>query len=285
MSTLSFDAFDAFREGIRTIWCRHSPGAELAGQSVPPGIHAHREILLVLRGRCDFPLNHRMISPQAGDVVMIDEWIAHCAGYSANDRDLLHCWIQLRRDRISMWYAQLDFRGERTLWTPCAPLPGDLRMLLNRRWDAFSELPEAEALPQLDRFMRGPLAMLLDEIRLQFSRHADEEPRAAGDRRIVPVIQRIIEAENGRNCSLERLEKQIGYNRYYLAHLFKHATGLTVGEYIDQVRLNFTAAAEQCGMRRKEIAFGLGFSSPSAFARWLRGRKSRNGLPGGASQR
>ena len=285
MPTLDFDAFDAFREGIRTIWCRHSPGAELAGRSVTPGIHSHREILLVLRGSCAFPLDHKLIAPQAGDVVMIDEWIAHCADYAPGDRDLLHCWIHLRRDRISMWYAQLDFLGARTLWTPRSPLPDDLQMLLNRRWDAFSELPGSEALARIDRFMRGPLAMLLDEIRFQFSRHSGEESRTAGDRRIVPVIQRIIEAENGRNCSLERLEKHTGYNRCYLAHLFKRATGLTIGEYIDQVRLHFTAAAEQCGMRRKEIAFELGFSSPSAFASWFRKQKTRNAPPRGASKR
>lgn len=276
MSMLDPDAFDVFREGIRTIWCRHSPGAVLSGKSPAPGVHAHREILLVLRGSGDFPLNHKLIAPQPGDVVMIDAWIAHCAGYSADDRDLLHCWIHLRRDRISMWFVQLDFRGRETLGSPRFPLPGDLQMLLNRRWDAFDKLPEQEALKQLDSCMREPLTMLLDEIRYQFSRHSDGKTADAGERRIVPVIQRLIEAENGRNCSLERLETVTGYNRYYLAHRFKRATGLSIGDYISRVRLNFTAAAEKCGMRHKEIAFELGFSSPSAFACWLRKARRRN---------
>ena len=281
MPTLDFDAFAAFRNGIRTIWCRHSPGAELAGHSVAPGIHAHREILLVLRGNCGFPLNHRMISPQAGDAVMIDEWIAHCADYAADDHDLLHCWVNLRRDRLSMWFVQLDFRGAKTMGTPPFPLPGDLRMLLNRRWDAFSELPETEALPQLDRFIREPLAMLLDEIRYRFARQPDAAAadHLTGEKHIAATIRRIIEAENGRGCSLAELEKKLGYNRFYLAHIFKRATGLTIGGYINQARLTFTAAAEQHGLRHKEIAFELGFSSPSAFGSWLRKARNTGGRP------
>ncbi|MBQ9503250.1 MAG: helix-turn-helix transcriptional regulator, partial [Lentisphaeria bacterium] len=75
-------------------------------------------------------------------------------------------------------------------------------------------------------------------------------------------------------CSLEHLAAISGYTRGYLAHKFRDETGLTVGEYIARVRLEYIRSALKRGTRRKEMAYELGFSSPSAFWNWF--RKYRN---------
>ncbi len=268
------DAFTNFDEGIRTIWCEHSPGTAPA-KNMAPGIHQHREILFVLKGNYHFPLNHKMINPQVGDVILIDSWIAHCANYSTQDRDMLHFWVNLSGARIFMWCIQLDLCGGRTLLMTGTPLSQDIQQLLNRRWNAFAELPAQEAMAHLDFYMREPLTMLLDEIRFQLARTDRQNTGISDDLHMIAAIQRIIEAENGRDCSLQRLEQIAGFNRFYLAHMFKRITGLTIGDYINKIRLSFTEAAENRGLNRKEITYELGFSSTSTFGNWLRKVRKR----------
>jgi AraC-like DNA-binding protein len=74
---------------------------------------------------------------------------------------------------------------------------------------------------------------------------------------------------NARDCSLSRLEKISGYSRYYLSHRFREYEGCTIGEYIDKIRIQYTIEAMKRGLRQKEIAFELGFSSPSNFWTWV----------------
>ncbi|MBQ6599826.1 MAG: cupin domain-containing protein, partial [Lentisphaeria bacterium] len=66
----------AFDGGIKTIICKHSPGKPQP-ENRSPGIHQHREILFVLKGQSEFPLNHKLFTVKAGDVVLVDRWIAH----------------------------------------------------------------------------------------------------------------------------------------------------------------------------------------------------------------
>ena len=51
--------FSAFDRGIRRIICKHSAGKPQT-DDVPPGIHQHREILFILRGKSEFPLNRKI---------------------------------------------------------------------------------------------------------------------------------------------------------------------------------------------------------------------------------
>jgi AraC-like DNA-binding protein len=45
---------------------------------------------------------------------------------------------------------------------------------------------------------------------------------------------------------------------------------MTVGEYINKVRLEYVRNALKRGVRQKEMAYELGFSSPTAFWNWFR---------------
>ena len=90
---------------------------------------------------------------------------------------------------------------------------------------------------------------------------------------VVESLKRYIRMSNARDCSLDRLEKFSGYSRFYLSHRFRKHEGCTIGQYIDKVRLRYTEEALKRGLRQKEIAFELGFSSPSNFWIWLRKHK------------
>ena len=91
---------------------------------------------------------------------------------------------------------------------------------------------------------------------------------------IVDLVKSRIENNNSRNCSMEELSGYSGYSKSRLSHLFKEKTGMTVGQYIDEVRRDYLLDGHIAGLKQKEIAFNLGFKSASAFSTWLR-KKNR----------
>ena len=74
---------------------------------------------------------------------------------------------------------------------------------------------------------------------------------------------------------VEELEKRFNRDRSYLSRLFKKAYGITIGEFIDRNREQYTATALARGMTQKEIAAQLGFSSASAFWLWRKRRENK----------
>lgn len=263
------DWFSAFKGGIGRIICKHSDGIPQTGNS-PPGIHQHREILFMLQGETQFPLNRKMFKIKAGDVVLIDRWISHRFGYLSEDRDMLCLWFYLFPTHLNLLLHRIDHEGNVSSVIKWVELASDLKLLIDRHWDEFNKLPPQTALKNLDCFFKIPLAMLLDEFRFHLRLKHLKEEKSQDDNDIVNAIQRIIEANNGRDCSLAQLEKLTGFNRFYISHLFKKAYGISIGEYINRVRMVFFESAKKQGFSHKQIAFELGFSSNSALLMWYR---------------
>ena len=266
--------FTAFRRGIRRIICKHSDGSPQT-ENVPPGIHQHREILFILRGESRFPLNHKIFDVKAGDVILIDRWIPHRVGYPASDRNMLYLWFFLFPTHLNLLLHQIDQTGKVSYAVKWVELATDLKLVIDRHWDEFDKLAPENALANLDIFLRQPLTMLLDEFRfyLQISDLKDEKKQTTNE--IVNSIQHIIEAKKGRDCSLAQLEKFTGFSRFYISHLFRDAYGISIGQYINRVRMIFFESAKKQGLSHKQIAFELGFSSNSALLMWYRKAKEK----------
>ena len=92
----------------------------------------------------------------------------------------------------------------------------------------------------------------------------------SGDRmeHIIKQVRSRIASCNGVNCSLEELSKIFGFSKSHLCHSFRKYTGQSVGEYINNLRMQYATVAREHGMTQKEIAADLGFSSPAAFWLW-----------------
>ena len=266
--------FSAFDKGIGRIICKHSKGKPLA-EEVYPEIHQHREILFILRGESVFPLNDKSFDVKSGDVILIDRWIPHCFGYPPWDRNMLYLWIFLFPTHLNLLIHQIDQDGNKTDAVKWVELPTDLELVIDRRWDEFDKLAPEAALANLDSFLKEPLTLLLDEFRFYLQINDLKEGKKQTNNEIVSSIQQIIEAKKGRDCSLAQLEKFTGFSRFYISHLFKNAYGISIGDYINRVRLIFFESAKKQGFSHKQIAFELGFSSNSALLMWYRKAKEK----------
>lgn len=271
---LEHECFSAFNRGIRRIICQYSKGKTQTNND-SSRIHQHREILFVLHGESEFILDHKSFKVKAGDVILIDRWLSHQYGYSSSDKNMLYLWFFLFPTHLNLLVHRIDDKGNVSNVIRWIELPADLKLVIDRHWDEFDKLSPEEATTYLNSFFKQPLTMLLDEFRFYIQINNPEMEKKQTQNNIVNSIQHIIETRKGRNCSLAQLEKFTGFSRFYISHLFKSAYGISIGDYINRVRMIFFESAKKQGLNHKQIAFELGFSSSSALLLWYRKAKEK----------
>lgn len=231
--------------------------------------HPYREIVLALEGENDFYLQDRNWHMSPGTAVLIDSWEPHSYGYRKQDHDLLHLWIYFSGNRIRTSFCQVGMQGHYNAHTGGALLPPYFYPLINSRWNELKKqkvrTPELAA-----QYLLSPLHCLLEDLLLP---KLERDPAGPERSELIFAVKLYIESQNARDCSLENLEKKFGYSRYYIAHKFRETQGMPLGAYINTVRLAFTEDALMKGLKQKEIAYELGFSSSSAFWKWFRNNR------------
>lgn len=260
--------------GVRRFVSKYSSGDPVrkADMTVLSSMHPKREICFVLAGASRYMLNNCLHDATPGTIFLIDQWVPHAFGYESTDHDLLHLWLYFDEKEVRGIFSQVLKHGEYIFCTQRLFLPLEYKNLINRRWNLLNA--EAVITDDLVRYyLLSPINALLEEVAIQMKQQ--ESLSADGDR-IGPVVETIkqhIQMSNGRNCSYRKLAELSGFSRYYLAHSFRKDVGITIGSYVEQIRVEYTAAALEKGMKQKEIAAELGFSTPANFWNWLRRHK------------
>ena len=85
-----------------------------------------------------------------------------------------------------------------------------------------------------------------------------------------------VETMRGRDCSLDQIARYAGYSRFRVAHLFKARMGMSIGGYINRIRLQYLDHARIQVLPSKQVAAELGFRSTTAFYNWRRKHKRGN---------
>ena len=235
------------------------------------------EMLYVLDGNSRYMLGKRVYDALPGTFFLIDHWEPHAFGYRKKDHDLLHLWLNFNEHEpaVNGNILTVSQGGEFKSLTHRLRLPGEYFTLLNRRWNSLNETENITPEKIVD-FLKVPLEAVLDEVSFMLFHAGSSPAESEGADSVVEAVKRYIRMSNGRDCSLSRLEKISGYSKYYLAHRFVRYEGCTIGTYIDKIRVQYTKEALKRGLRQKEIAYELGFSTPSNFWNWL--QKHRDGI-------
>ena len=231
-----------------------------------PEAHLHRhllrEMLIVLDGRSRFRLNDKEFTAVPGMVFLCDHWDLHNNNYYPEDRGLLHIWVYLIGGEVLVRCCSVLSDGNFVFLDRGIIFPSYLNAMFEHRWMLCTRLSGCDCERETE-LMHTPISYLLEELRDYFN-----AVPSRGDDGMISAITHYIESQNGRNCALSQLERISGYNRYYIAHRFKAATGFPVGKYIDKVRRDVTVEALKQGCKQKEIAEQLGFSSGAVFWKW-----------------
>ncbi len=88
------------------------------------------------------------------------------------------------------------------------------------------------------------------------------------DKKFLNKISKIVEEQKDRELSVEELGEIIGLSRVHLYRKIKKLTGMSVSEYANVVKLRLSLELlKNSGNTIAEIAYEVGFSSPSYFAK------------------
>lgn len=234
--------------------------------------HLHREMLYVMEGENDTVLNGKVYHLTPGSLLLIDRWESHSYLYRKDDHDLLHLWFYLSTDHeLKFSLMHIGAQGECRNTGYTNKFAKEYGEILSNRWDRLKGLKSYDA-KSVGYLFRSAVNLLLEEFTVQnFSLMQQPQIRSSVD--LAETISNYITQANGRNCSLRQLEKVTGFNRFYLAHVFRQSSGKSIGALINDCRMQFTAEAYYRGMPQKNIAMELGFSSPAAFNKWQRTHK------------
>jgi len=255
--------------GIRNFLCSSMPGEKVKGEgTVQLSKHEALEFFFVIRGESRFQIEDKVYDTRPGDMCVIEPWVIHSYGFCTDDHDLLQLWLHLDRDRLRLQFIQVEEKGRFKIFMTPMVLSYAMTDMLRRRWHLAKSkgviTPES-----LNKYLRTPLTFIIEEVLLELEQKAEKSENSD----IVESIKQYIMNRQGCNCSLEHLEEFTGYSKFYISHLFKEKTGLTIGNFINSIRVEYAAEAELHGMQYKEIANQLGFSSIQAFSPWNKKHK------------
>ncbi|MDD3153662.1 MAG: helix-turn-helix domain-containing protein [Victivallaceae bacterium] len=249
------------RGGVHRIYPEKASHREENTATFVSSSHAFREILFVLNGTSEYMLNNQVFPATPGDIFLIDRWMPHAFGYRTCDNNLLHLWGYFDAEQMHAAVFQVGCSGQYTCRFKQIRLERDITTYFQRKWTQCALTFRCEEL-------RPVLNALLDEIAYELENFKIPAPALRED--FIVNTANYIRVMNGRDCSLAHLSKISGYSQSYLARRFQSQTGKSIRQYINEIRLNYFLAAQEYGLKQKEIAFELGFASPAAFWLWLR---------------
>lgn len=224
--------------------------------------HRERELMIALEGNADFTLNGKMHKASPGTAFFIDSWVAHKQSYAPYEKCCAHYWVHLHDRRLFGGVLRLNEQGGHE-YSDITEFTTELTPLVRQRW-LFLERNSIPAETRLS-IQRSILALIFDDIALQ---PCLKEIAAGQNENMVETVRRCIIMNHGRIFPREELEHMCGCTEHHIMRIFKQQTGQTIGEFTNQVRMDFVASAMSKGITQKEIASQLGFSSASAFWLW-----------------
>ena len=265
------------RRGVSQIISHHSPVCcpEEADRFCSSS-HIEREICFVLSGTSRYMINRNVYDISPGTCIFIDRWVPHAFGYAPEDHDLLHLWIHFSNPNSPNGIIQKVKSGG--IFSPTEKflrLPAGYTDVLMHRLGLLKRESSIDE-TVVDTFLRDPINSILAEFAFQMEHQTSAKEKTKDHiKAVVQAVKTHILMCNARNCSYRTLEQISGFSRSYLAHCFRHHTGMSIGDFIDQVRIDYSAKARQRGLKQKEIAYELGFSSPVNYWIWLQKHKDR----------
>lgn len=220
--------------------------------------HFRREAMLVLTGSTLQKLEERFFMCVPGNLFLIDRNEHHSDRYDP-DSTGLHVWLYILSESVICNIYQTG-EGRSGIVRSCAyNLAQEIREL-HKVWDrAGKKAPDDIA--ELTARLRLLFCGIYRRLRYPENCNAPEDT--------MEIIRQYLAENCGRDSSMAQLSRIAGCSRQHLMRQFKKRFKCTVGEYIDQVRLE--KSGELAGRATvKEIADILGFDSASAFCHWRR---------------
>ena len=132
----------------------------------------------------------------------------------------------------------------------------------------FAQLKNAATLPEPERHMQAEF--LLGELLLQISlklKHEYTDFTHPQSNTLINDVLTYLNANITENLTIEQLAGKFFVSKYYLCHLFKKTTNISINEYVLQKRIAMAKRLLESGIRPTDVATRCGFTGYSTFYR------------------
>lgn len=240
------------------------------GTTPPPwrGWHCHDavELIAVEAGTLRIHIGGETLDAATGDLVLVNGEVPHCL-----EADTLPVFTYLQIE--SEQYSEFPHSFPHSLLYAFASRRDCVPYYRCREDDEIGQLfcaVRRELSAQDAFYERCVSAYIHALIALMHRRWLIAEPNRDTVQKLEKILQlaRIIDTEYAQSLSLSALAERTGYNKFELCRRFKDATGHTVVEYINYVRLyHARQRLKHSSADITEIAGECGFSSVPYFSK------------------
>lgn len=239
-------------------------------------IHWHEavEILRFLHGSANIRINEDILSAFPGDIVVVNSNCLHTI--APTSKSCLYDCLIINKDICSEWGIRLS----ETVFNSKVNDP------------ALSSIIDRIAREYLEKAFSYKSIVLSQcaELMIELCRHyaVQSDGDHTSSMKKASIAQSVIGYINrhySEEVSLENISSELGYSRYYIAHVFAEYSGMSVMDYLLLIRINLAKKlltdrensvrdiAEACGYRNLS-SFCVAFrkktgQTPTAFRRYI----------------
>lgn len=249
------------RVGTVVVHKRHAKWVQVAGNTHAP---AHREIMLTLHGSAVYFYNGKCYLRQPGDVFLLDRYERRDLKGSPDKTDFSCLWLYLHNpESLTYHVSTCDKRGRYRHEIPVQTKTGDSIRHIMEAWD---QCLSASAGTLCWSFLKTQVAAIMLEVlgRAPIVQPVDHHEQ------VIASIQEYIQAHLAENLSLHSLARIAGYSPFFFHRLFKHQTGRTLVEYVNDLRLDKALDLLKQNYTVHAVAEAVGFSSASYFNQFFK---------------
>jgi len=244
--------------------------SDLHFETVPVHAHAYYEFYFFLEGDVTLEINQDSVPLREGDIIIVPPLTPH--------HTVIHN-SEVPYRRIVFWVSQPFFEQLKSESPVYAWLPEmvtqhgrhvfhpDRTAFQSLQSSLFSVIDEFEG----NRFARETmLQSMIRQLLLSISRTVYETETQLKETEASGLFQRLVgyvESHLDEEISLDDLAKAFYLSKYYISHLFKDTSGLSVHQYITRRRLEACRTRIIAGDDITETSQMYGFSDYSSFYR------------------
>ncbi|MBE7020184.1 MAG: AraC family transcriptional regulator [Ruminococcaceae bacterium] len=221
-------------------------------------IHWHKniEIVYIISPTLIY-LNGEEISGNPGEIIVINSNVLHDFKAPKDSDAVYHCLIF-----DEAIYSFFEFDSSRT----------KLKQIIRDKTAAGIIDKMARERQAESPYHTAAVKALVGELLIHLYRHFSEKnvTEKFNDNNIDLTREIIgyINANYRNNITLQEIADHTKYSKFYLIHIFKKVTGVTISEYINTVRVNEGARLiKKTGLSLGEVALEAGFTDQSYFSK------------------
>jgi AraC-like DNA-binding protein len=224
--------------------------------------HDNYEILVGLEGVYPYYYNDNCYNCKPGSIFLISPMLEHESYYTESRSHLTHMWMNVNNESLLATVSSIC-DGKMKCFYRSKVVYQDYKPELEI-YEIWNSLLNAKKITPQNMFklklaISHLFLVIIENKQLSINEYQNE---------IMQRARNYIKAHFRERINLNHLASKMGYSKFHFVRLFKQYHTVTVQEYIDQQRLKEVKTLSANKVTKKEIAYKLNFSSPSAFANW-----------------